>query len=44
MEYVKITISLPIDLKKKLERISQKEIRSQSNMIAALIDQYSEKE
>ena len=42
MSFEKITISLPSELKKKLERISKKERRSQSNMISILIEQYKE--
>lgn len=40
MSYEKITISLPPDLKRKLEKTAKKERRSQSNLIAWLIERY----
>ena len=39
---VKLNISLPIETKKKLDRIAKKELRPVSNMIAYLIEKYEE--
>ena len=43
MPYNRINISLPTDVKEKLEKICEEEHRSQSNMISYLILQYSKK-
>jgi len=40
MGYIKISVSIPKETKIKLEKIAQKEMRSISNMIAYLIEQY----
>ena len=42
MENVKITITIPKEVKDKLERISKKEMRSMGNMLAYLVNQYQE--
>jgi len=42
MGSVKFNISLPKETKDKLERISKKEMRPVSNMIAYLIERYEE--
>lgn len=42
MGFVRMTISLPEETKNKLERISKKEMRPVSNMIAYLVEQYEE--
>ena len=40
MEVVRTSIALPIKTRKKLEKISKKEMRTLSNMIAFLIETY----
>lgn len=40
MERVNLTITLPDDMKEKLERIAKEQHRSQSAMIAYLIRRY----
>ncbi len=42
MAHVKFNISLPKETKEKLDRISKKNLRPVSNMIAYLIESYKE--
>jgi len=42
MSFVRMSISIPEETKEKLERISKKEMRSVSNMLAYLVERYEE--
>ena len=42
MVYDRINITIPKDVRAKLERIAEKERRTVSNMIAYLVEQYKE--
>lgn len=41
MGYIRISVSIPDETKTKLEEMAKKEMRSVSNMIAFLIENYS---
>lgn len=41
MNVIRISITIPKETKEKLEQIAKKEMRSVSNMIAFLIENYS---
>ena len=43
MNVVRMSITIPKDIKKKLEDIAKKELRTRSNMIAKLIQEYQVK-
>lgn len=42
MGIVRMSITLPKETKKKLEKMAKKELRSVSNMIAYLVERYEE--